>query len=191
MSNQKLKKKIFENIKEISKLTSELNSFDNKLVEAKRLIVKGLKNGGSILFCGNGGSAAECNHIAAEFTGKFLKKDRKPLPAISLNSNNSVITAISNDFSYHEVFLRQIKSFNNKNNILIALSTSGKSLNVINAIKQAKKQKFKTILFTGRNKKLDIKTNVVFNINSRRTDRIQEMHLALLHFLCEIVEEDF
>ena len=191
MSNQKIKKKLFRNTEEVKKLAGELTNCYTELLSAKKILVRSLKNKGTIFFCGNGGSAAECEHIAAEFSGKFLKKNRKPLAAISLNSNNSVITAVGNDFNYEEIFVRQIKAFNNKNNVLIALSTSGRSKNVINALYQAKKQSFKTILLTGTNKKFSSKVDVVFNINSLRTDRIQEMHLAILHFLCDVVEDDF
>jgi len=160
----------------------------NKIDKLSRLIHTSLKNNKKLLFCGNGGSASEASHIAAEFVGRYLK-ERREQPAISLTTDTSIITAIGNDYSFKEIFSKQIKAIGNRGDILIALSTSGKSENIIHAIKSAKAKGMKTVLFTGekkfKHKKL---TNFEINAPAKRVDRIQELHLVLLHNLCELVE---
>ena len=160
----------------------------NKIDKLSTLIHTSLKNKKKLLFCGNGGSASEASHIAAEFVGRYLK-ERREQPAISLTTDTSIITAIGNDYSFKEIFSKQIKAIGNRGDILIALSTSGKSENIIHAIKSAKAKGMKTVLFTGekkfKNKKL---IDVEINVPAKRVDRIQELHLVLLHNLCELVE---
>ena len=160
----------------------------NKIDKLSILIHSSLKNKKKILFCGNGGSASEASHIAAEFVGRYLK-ERREQPAISLTTDNSIITAIGNDYSFKEIFSKQIKAIGNRGDILIALSTSGKSENIIHAIRSAKAKGMRTVLFTGekifKHKKL---IDVEINTPGKRVDRIQELHLVLLHNLCELVE---
>lgn len=117
----------------------KLNELQNIILKAANLIQDAFLKGNKILLCGNGGSASDCNHIAAEFVSRF-QKERISLPAISLSANNSIITAIANDYSFDDVFSRQIEGLGKKDDILIAISTSGKSKNIIKAIEQAKKQ---------------------------------------------------
>ena len=160
----------------------------NKIDKLSELIHASLKNKKKILFCGNGGSASEASHIAAEFVCRYLK-ERKEQSAISLTADTSIITAIGNDYSFEEIFSKQVKSIGNKGDILIALSTSGLSKNIVKAIKAAKTLGMWTVLFTGQ-KKFKYKKLIDFEINApaNRVDRIQELHLVLLHNLCELFE---
>ncbi len=154
------------------------------------LILKTLNEKKKIMFCGNGGSASEASHIAAEFVGRYLK-ERKEQSAISLSTDNSIITAIGNDYSFDEIFSKQVNAIGKANDILITLSTSGKSKNIIKALRVAKKQRIKTILFTGKKKfKYPNLIDIEINAPADRVDRIQELHLVLLHNLCELVEKN-
>lgn len=166
----------------------KLNEMQDVVLSACKIIQTAILSGNKILFCGNGGSASDSNHLACEFISKF-QKERKSYPAISLCANNSIITAISNDYSFEDIFSRQIEGIGSKNDILIAISTSAKSKNVIKAIKQAKKQGLKVILLTGENK-TNLETDLEINAPSNVTCEIQEMHIALGHKICEIVEEN-
>ena len=167
----------------------KLNELQNIILKAANLIQDAFLKGNKILLCGNGGSASDCNHIAAEFVSRF-QKERISLPAISLSANNSIITAIANDYSYDDVFSRQIEGLGNNGDILIAISTSGKSKNIIKAIEQAKKQGLKVIFLTGENKSnLDIELEI--NAPSAVTAQVQQMHIAIYHKICEIIEKNY
>tara|TARA_B100001173_G_C15978719_1_gene543462 strand:- start:446 stop:1033 length:588 start_codon:yes stop_codon:yes gene_type:complete len=161
------------------------------IVAASNMIIESLKNGNKIMFCGNGGSAADSQHLAAEMVGKFLK-ERDPLSALALTTNTSTLTSISNDISFKEVFSRQVKAFGKKGDILLAITTSGKSLNIKAAQNEAKKIGIKTILLTS-TKALQTSNNadLIIAVPETRVDRIQEMHIAIGHIICEIVEESF
>jgi len=160
--------------------------------EIAMIITESFKSGNKLLICGNGGSAADAQHIAAEFVGKFYKIDRPALPAISLNTNSSIITALANDFGYETTFLRQIEAFGQKGDVLIAISTSGNSINAITAAQKAKKREMKIISFTGKEGgKLADFSDVVIKIPSNNTPVIQNAHIAVLHIICEIVESKF
>ncbi len=165
--------------------------FKKKLFTAINLIKTSVKKGGKIIFIGNGGSAADCQHLSAELVGKFLKK-RKPLPSVALTTDSSILTSISNDVEFKYVFSRQIESIGNKNDILIAITTSGKSRNIIEALKVSKKKKIKNICFTKENypKVLENYCNTVLDVPAKRVDRIQEMHIFIGHTICEILEAD-
>ena len=154
-------------------------------------IINCFDKNGKLIFCGNGGSASDSQHLAAEFIGRY-KLDRKPLPAIALNTDTSVLTAISNDLGYAKVFERQIEALANENDILFAISTSGKSINVINAVNAAKKLKVFTICFTGvKNNKLSDLTDISINVPAEQVNHIQEMHIMIGHFICELVEKHY
>lgn len=172
--------------KRIENLKS-LKEQERNILLAVDMIIEAFKNGNKVLFCGNGGSASDSNHLACEFISKF-KKERKSLPAISLSSNNSILTAISNDYSFEDVFKRQLEGLGKKGDILIGISTSGKSENVLKAFEQAKKMGIKTIFLTG---KAETKTKVDLEINARSkiTAEIQEMHIIIGHIICELVEK--
>ena len=180
MCVQKLFNKRIENFKKLNEISSDVELM-------VQMIKTAFNNKNKILLCGNGGSASDCNHIAAEFISRF-QKERISLSAISLASNNSIITAIANDYGFENVFSRQIEGLGNKNDILIAISTSGKSKNVIKALEVAKKQGLKTILLTGKNK-TNFDVDLEINAPSEITCEIQEMHMALAHVACELVEE--
>lgn len=141
-----------------------------------------------ILLCGNGGSASDASHIAAEFIGKF-QNDRRPLPAISLSDNLSSITSISNDYNFKEIFSRQIKALGIKNDLLIAISTSGNSLNVLNAIEAAQDIGIKCFALSGKDggKIAELDCDVI-KVNSNNTARIQEMHILIGHIICQYID---
>lgn len=160
-----------------------------EILNASELIKNAFLNNKKILLCGNGGSASDCNHLCAEFISRF-EKERISLPAISLCANISNITSIANDYDYSLIFKKQIEALGNKNDVLIAFSTSGKSKNIIEAIKQAKKQELKVIFLTGKNK-TDLGADIEINTPSKITCEIQEMHIALGHIICKLVEENF
>ena len=160
------------------------------LVEkAGRLCLEALKSGRKILICGNGGSAADAQHIAAELTGRF-KKERQALPAIALTVDSSALTAISNDYGFDRVFSRQVEAYAKEGDILIAISTSGNSQNVINAIDAAKNLNAKVITLTGKSGgKMKDMGDVNIVIPSNSTPRIQEMHIMAGHMICAVVDE--
>ena len=164
----------------------QLKKQEENILKACDLVKKAFLCGGKILFCGNGGSATDSNHLACEFISKF-QKERKSLPAISLSSNNAILTAIANDYSFDDVFKRQIEGLGRENDVLIAISTSGKSKNVLLAIETAKQKGLKTIFLTGQNKS-NLNCDVEINTPSKITCEIQEMHIAIGHMICEIVE---
>ncbi len=155
------------------------------------IIIKCLNNKGKIITMGNGGSAADSQHFAAELIGRF-KHERKSLPAISLTTDTSVITALSNDYSVDVIFSRQCESLVDKKDVVIAFSTSGQSKNVINAVKISKKKGAKIISFIGNNTMpLSKYSDVILNVPSKSTPHIQEVHRILMHIICELVEEEF
>tara|TARA_B110000444_G_scaffold90697_1_gene85662 strand:- start:303 stop:863 length:561 start_codon:yes stop_codon:yes gene_type:complete len=181
-------KLIKKTIDEISNNFVALAEKSVQIEEVSNLIIKGLENGGKIMFCGNGGSAADAQHISAELVGRYMK-NRKPLASLALTTDTSTITAISNDFSFDEIFSRQLESIGNEGDILYAISTSSKSKNVIAALKTARSLKIKTIGVTGSDdsgfKNLCDK---IICVPASRPDRIQEMHIAIGHIICEILE---
>ncbi|MBC7322945.1 MAG: D-sedoheptulose 7-phosphate isomerase [Acetomicrobium sp.] len=156
---------------------------------AAELIILAYEGGGKVLFCGNGGSAADAQHLAAELVGRF-KRERKALPAMALHANTSALTAIANDYDYSDVFVRQIEAFGRPGDVLVGLSTSGKSANVLKALDYAKKKGLKTIGFTGR--KADTMSSlcdVLLSVPSEDTPRIQEVHMLWGHIICGLVED--
>ena len=161
-----------------------------KVKEISNKIISALKSENKILFVGNGGSASDCDHLATEFVSKFYK-DRHAFNAISLTSNNALITALSNDFSYDKAFSRQIEAIGKKGDILIALSTSGNSKNVVNAIKVANEIGLTTVGLTGQTPcEMDKICNILVKIPSSETPAIQEAQTMLGHLICKIVEDE-
>lgn len=153
-------------------------------------IVRCYQRGGKLLLCGNGGSAADAQHLATELVSKFYK-EREALPAVALNVNTSTITAIANDYQYDKVFSRQVEAFGKEGDVLLGISTSGKAKNVIEAFKMGEKKGIRTILFTGdleADSEIMNYANIVFRVPSKDTPRIQEMHILLGHILCEEIE---
>ena len=173
-------------IKAIKALTDS-----NQINIAYDIISKTLSKGNKILFCGNGGSAADSNHMAAEFVGRFLIK-RKSLPAISITTDTSILTSIGNDFGFDKVFSRQCESLVSKGDLIIAISTSGNSINVINGIKTAKEKGAVIVSLTGSNGgKLTNISDMILKMPTDHTPHIQECHRIIIHILCNLVEKEF
>ncbi len=183
-------KTYIENSIEIRKNILADEKMMEQIKEISKTIISALKNENKILFVGNGGSASDCDHLATEFVSKFYK-DRHAFNAISLTSNNALITALSNDFSYEKAFSRQIEAIGKKGDILIALSTSGNSKNVINAINIANEMGLVTIGLTGLQKcDMDGICSTLIKIPSEETPNIQEATMMLGHLICKIVEDE-
>ncbi|HEX9722247.1 MAG TPA: D-sedoheptulose 7-phosphate isomerase [Candidatus Paceibacterota bacterium] len=156
---------------------------------AARLIIGALQAGNKLLVAGNGGSVADAHHFAAELVGRF-KKERRALPAISLDANPSAVTAISNDYAFEKVFARQLEAFAKPGDVFFGISTSGNSANIIEAIKSAKAMGCKTIGLTGQTggKMMEV-CDFVINIPSEETPRVQEMHTLVIHTLSDLIED--
>jgi len=154
-------------------------------------IVAAFKNGNKVLFCGNGGSAADAQHLAAEFSGRFYK-DRDALPAEALHCNTSYLTAVANDYSYDAIYSRLVKGIAVKGDVLIGLSTSGNSKNIVAAFETAREKGILTIGFTGETGGiLKSLSDYLLNVPSFDTPRIQESHIMLGHIICQMVEEQY
>ena len=165
------------------------DAFVKKIEDTVGVIVNAFKNGNSVWFCGNGGSAADAQHLAAEFSGRFYK-DRRALPAEALHCNTSYLTAVANDYGYDVIYSRLIDGVGKEGDVLIGLSTSGNSANILKAFETAKAKKVITIGLTGATggKMKDI-SDYLFNVPSTDTPRIQESHIMIGHIICELVEE--
>ncbi|HEY8660783.1 MAG TPA: D-sedoheptulose 7-phosphate isomerase [Hanamia sp.] len=166
---------------------------DEKILQTVKdcvnVIVNAFENGKKVLFCGNGGSASDAQHLAAEFSGRFYT-DRDALPAEALHCNTSYITAVANDYSYDVIYSRLIKGIGNEGDVLVGLSTSGNSKNIVKAFEVAKEKRMTTIAFTGSTGgKLKNLSDHLINIPSDDTPRIQESHITLGHIICQLVEE--
>lgn len=150
-----------------------------------------LKAGNKVLFCGNGGSAADAQHLAAELIGRF-QKERRSLASIALTTDTSILTAVANDYGYDEVFARQVEGLGRSGDVLIGISTSGNSANVVKAALKARDTGMHTIAFTGEGGgKLKDICDITFVVPSKVTARIQEMHIMVGHIICELVEEEY
>ena len=189
-------KKIFES--EINKHISSIDFFlKNNFDDFKKfldLVIKTLKKGNKIILFGNGGSAADAQHIAAELVVKYKKK-RRSIPAISLSTDTSTLTAIGNDFSFNEIFSRQIESIGKPGDIAIGITTSGKSKNVINALKLAKKKKITSVILTKKKypnkKQIEKVSDLILGVPADETARIQELHILVGHLMCAVIDEVF
>ncbi|MEL1235567.1 MAG: SIS domain-containing protein, partial [Candidatus Neomarinimicrobiota bacterium] len=179
---EKIKKQISDSIlvKEamIEYCTDDINS-------AASLMIDSIRNGGKILWCGNGGSAADAQHLATELMGGMISHERKPIPSIALTTDSSFITAWSNDTDFESIFSRQVQGIGNNGDVLIGISTSGNSENVHAAIKQAQYKGLSTILFTGKSGgKMNGISGITINVPSEDTQRIQEAHIMVGQILC-------
>lgn len=161
-----------------------------KIIFISSVLTKVIKNNSIIFWCGNGGSASDSQHLAAELIGRF-KNDRRPLKSISLNSDTSVMTCISNDYSYEDLFKRQIEGLGSKGDVIIVISTSGESENIIRVLKKAKDLKIYTIAFLGKfgGRAKDIADYSII-IDSQSTARIQEMHILIGHIIVDLIEKE-
>jgi len=168
-------------------ISNHLYDYFPDIFKIVALIKKTAKNN-KIFLIGNGGSAADCDHFATELIVKY-KKVRKAIPAISLSNNGPLITANSNDFSFDTIFKRQLEALAKKNDLLIAISTSGRSKNIIKSIEYAKKNNLNIISLTGIKKNiLHEKSDICIKVNSRKTSIIQEIHIIIIHLICELLD---
>ena len=189
MSYKKRITEIFQESIATKKQTLECNSA--AILKAIALVAKTIKQNGKIIIFGNGGSAADSQHMAAEFIGRF-QHERKSLPAIALTTDSSALTALGNDYGFDIVFARQLQGLGRKGDAAIAISTSGNSKNVIEAVKLAKRMGIKTIgLLGGSGGNLAPLVDIKIIVPSKVTARIQESHICIMHTICELVEEQF
>ncbi|MBY0496086.1 MAG: D-sedoheptulose 7-phosphate isomerase [Cyanobacteria bacterium] len=159
------------------------------VVAVAEAIVKALKNGGSVLVFGNGGSAADAQHFAAELMGRY-EKDRRAWPAVALTTDTSALTAIGNDYGFDRVFARQVEGLGKKGDVAIGISTSGNSANVLRALETANDRGLITVALTGRGGKAGSIATHHVAVPEDRTARVQEVHATVLHVICELVEQD-
>jgi len=185
-----MKQKIISILKEDIELKNRvLKELPRKIEEAAKLIIDAFRAGKKVLIFGNGGSAADAQHMACELVGRY-KKERKALPAIALTTDTSILTAVSNDYSFEVAFSRQIEALGNKGDIAFGISTSGNSKNVIKAVEVAKEKGLKTIGLLGCDGgRMKDAVDLPIIVGARSTPRIQESHIVILHIICELVEE--
>ncbi|MBP7389025.1 MAG: D-sedoheptulose 7-phosphate isomerase [Chitinophagales bacterium] len=185
---QKIKSIISASIEVKSKLLND-PEFIARIKEVADVIAEAFRNGQRLYLCGNGGSAADAQHLAAEFTGRFYS-DREPLPAEALHVNTSFLTAVGNDYSYDQIYERAVKAHGRKGDVLIGISTSGNSKNVLLAQQEAQRRGMIVVSFTGETGgKMKDNCNYLFNVPSTDTPRIQESHILIGHIICQLVEE--
>jgi D-sedoheptulose 7-phosphate isomerase len=185
-----MKEKILKEFREsISVKEKFIQDHLDTVIEVSKAIAAAFNEGNKLILFGNGGSSTDASHIAAEFVNRF-KRERPGLPAIALNTDMAVITSIANDYDYSEIFSRQLKSLALEGDVVIAITTSGHSPNIVKAMDVAKKKKLKSIIFTGsKGEKIASKASYSFIVPSDNTPRIQETHITLGHVLCLMVEE--
>ena len=187
---KKIKEIINSSIETKQKLLTDENLL-KKICDTIDVIINAFRNGKRVYFCGNGGSAADAQHLAAEFSGRFYK-NRKALPAEALHCNTSYLTAVANDYSFDDIYSRLIDGIGEEGDVLVGLSTSGNSINILKAFETAQKKAMITIGFTGETGgKMRSVCDHLINIPSTDTPRIQESHITVGHIICQLVEEKF
>jgi len=190
--DEDIKKQIIETIETHKKMTAELqNSGIETIVSIAQAITRALEQNGTVYLCGNGGSAADAQHIAGELVGRF-RRERKALAAVALTTDTSIITSIANDYAYENVFARQVEALVREGDILWAFSTSGSSANVITAVQSARKKGAYVIAFTGStDSNLEQIADICFCADAESTARSQEIHQLAYHIICDLVEQSF
>ncbi|NML60515.1 phosphoheptose isomerase [Massilia sp. RP-1-19] len=167
------------------------NTLAQPISQAIELMFGALSNGNKILACGNGGSAADCQHFAAELVGRF-ERERFPLPAMALTTDTSIMTAVGNDYSYKEIFSKQVQAFGQAGDVLLAISTSGNSANVLAAVEAALEREMRVVAMTGKDGgalgKMLTDADVHINVAHSRTCRVQEVHLLTIHCICDGID---
>lgn len=191
---REIKESVISDLKEHNNVILKIYlDLTDKITNSVLLTIDCYENGGKVVLVGNGGSAGDAQHIAAEFIGSF-KLERASLPAISLTTNTSILTALANDYGYDIIFSRQLEALIKDKDILIAITTSGNSPNILKAVETAKSKNIKVIGMTGRNggklKTLLGKEDILINVPSDNTPRIQEAHIAIGHIICSLVERN-
>jgi len=192
MMNKTMDAQITSAIETHKKLLDQLQTRGvDVITAAAEAITEALKQDGTVYLCGNGGSAADAQHIAGELVGRF-NRQRRALPAVAFSTNTSILTSIANDYAYEDVFARQVEAFVNKGDILWAFSTSGTSSNVVKAARLAKEKGARVLAFTGRaNSELEQIADICFYAGSESTARSQEIHQLGYHIICDLVEQNF
>jgi D-sedoheptulose 7-phosphate isomerase len=185
----KLEKLISQTIQVHKEAVDKLQAGGTEVITAAtEAIIKTIKKNGTIYICGNGGSAADAQHIAGEFIGRF-QQERKPLPAVALTTDTSIITSLSNDYGYAKVFARQVEALVGSGDLLWAISTSGSSESIINAVRIAKQKGAAILAFTGKaDSELERIADICFCASNNSTARSQEVHLLVYHIICDLVE---
>lgn len=192
MSPEQLAQRITRNFDDsIATKQRVLAALVPEVAKASLAMVASLKGGGKILSCGNGGSAGDAQHFAAELVGRF-ERERGELAAVALTTDSSILTAVANDYSFDEIFAKQVRGLGKPGDVLFAISTSGNSKNVIAAIEAAHKKQMTVVAMTGRNggkiATMLAAGDVLLNVDSQVTTRIQEVHLLMLHCLCDAID---
>ena len=189
MSIIKIKELIQSSI-EVKQSLLQDDAFVKQIETVVEVVTNAFKNGNAVYFAGNGGSAADAQHLAAEFSGRFYK-DRKALPSDALHCNSSYLTAVANDYSYDVIYSRLLEGLGKKGDVLIGISTSGNSGNIVKAFEMAASMGIVTVGFTGASGgKMKEKADYLINVPSTTTPRIQESHILVGHIICELVEEN-
>jgi D-sedoheptulose 7-phosphate isomerase len=183
-----LKESVVRSLKEGAELRLKMaETLSAEIAEAAEAIADAFKAGRKLLLFGNGGSAADAQHVAAEFMNRFLI-ERPPLPAVALTTDTSVLTSIANDYSFDEIFSKQVKALGKKGDVALGITTSGSSGNVLKALRVAKRLGMITIALTGEGGRAASLADIPLQIPSRSTPRIQEAHIAVLHILCDLTD---
>ena len=187
-----MKKQILQSLQIHRKMLDTLEETGVEIIaDSAQLIIDSLSAGGVLYLCGNGGSAADAQHIAGEFVGRFLR-ERKALPAVALSTDTSVITAIGNDYSFDDIFVRQADALMKQGDILWAFSTSGSSANVIKAAEKAKEKNARVIAFTGKaDSPLEKISDICLCATNPYTSTSQEVHMLAYHIICELIDVEF
>lgn len=184
-----MKKSIERGIEESLRVQTDLKQSSELLAKMAAIMIDCIRGGGKVVFFGNGGSAADAQHLAAELSGRFYR-DRPALPAISLSTNSSTLTAIGNDYGFEHIFARQLPGVGSRGDVAVAISTSGNSPNVLEALKLAKRIGMVTIGWTGRSGgRLAELADFLLRIDSEESPRIQEGHILAGHLICEVIED--
>lgn len=186
-----MEKQIKNSILEISYNFKTMAQMASQINQATKMCIDALKKGNKVMFCGNGGSASQSQHLAAELVGRY-KLNRPAMNSIALTTDTSILTAVGNDYGYDTIFERQVQGIGKPGDVLIGLSTSGNSKNIVLAFDLAKKMNIKTIALTGQKPSaMSEKSDLTLNVPSNITNNIQEMHLAIGHILCGLIEQEF
>ncbi|MDA8169661.1 MAG: D-sedoheptulose 7-phosphate isomerase [Nitrospiraceae bacterium] len=185
-----MKEKVLKAFEESARLKEKFSRENlDLIIEVSRLMAEAFSQGRKLILFGNGGSSCDASHIAGEFMNRF-KMERPPLPAVALNTDTAVITSIANDYDYSEIFAKQIKALGEEGDVVVGISTSGGSPNVLKAMDTARKKKLRTVAFTGaKGIKFASKAEFAFIVPSADTPRIQEVHITIGHVLCQMIEE--
>ncbi len=192
MENQEFLKLVEESFNRTIQAHKDCTSLYQIILQTSKIILNSFENGGKLLIIGNGGSATDASHMASEFIGRFKRK-RKPLPAIALTTDTSIITAVANDFDYDQIFVKQCIALAKPNDVVMAISTSGNSTNVIKAVEECKKlNSVTTIGLTGEDGgKLALISYICIKVPSKITATIQEVHRTIIHVICDIIDQHY